>query len=170
MHCLRQNLTQRCKETIPQFTGCRTLGDPGSPVNGCVNHGKFLTYLAFAGPSEKYQEHNTKKYKTHLFLFFHQILKTISEVGWAASTPLVRPPVSSLCKLSGWGWQAQRAESQVCVQGPWGVASVLALQCWSLGPPIEEPGAYDWSQASQMTLGRGRSAGRQRGRHRERLP
>ena len=72
---------------------------------------------------------NAKKYKTHLLLFFHQILKTISEVGWAASTLLVRPTVPSLCKLSGWGWQAQHAESQASVQGPWGVASVSAFQC-----------------------------------------
>ena len=54
------------KATIPQFKKkrgywCPALGDPGSPVTGCVIHGKFLTYLAFAGPFEKYQEHNTKK-------------------------------------------------------------------------------------------------------------
>ena len=167
MRCLQQNLTERCKATLPQFTGCRALGDPGSPVTGCVIDGTFLTCLAFAGPSEKYQEHNTKKYKTHLLLFFHQILKTISEVGWAASTLSVRPPVPSLCKLSGWGWQAHRAESQVCVQGPWGVASVPALRCWSLGPPWKSLGHMT---GLQMTLGRGRGAGRQRGRHREQLP
>ena len=67
VHCFRQNLTRCCKATIPQLKKkkkgywCQALGDPGSPVTGCVSHGKFLTYLAFAGPFEKYQEHNTKK-------------------------------------------------------------------------------------------------------------
>ena len=116
---------------------------PSSPVTGRVIPGKFLTSSASAAPCEKYQEHNTKKYETHLRLFFHPILKTISEVGCrAASTLLVRSTAPSSLQAGEWGGHSVQSPGSWCrVRGEWPWSQHFSARPFP-PTPMQGPGSH----------------------------